>query len=193
MNGSREELQAIAEGTPVVVKGYLIHAKVSGPEACNCNIDEPGSLDFHLNLISTKTKANEQGLAAKPKQKSRMKRSVVVEIAPRIRADHPEWTIQKLKAMAKPEDFGYVRVTGWLMFDSRHTSKDAPRATAWEVHPITDFDVCESTKADCDAGQGWKSLDEPKGNSAIIVDACVRNRIVYLKLLWIDSEAIYED
>jgi hypothetical protein len=160
MNGNRQKLQTIGEGTPVMVKGYLIHAKESGQEACNCNIDEPDSFDFHLNLISTKTTSGEKNLSAKNKQKSRMKRSVVVEITPRIRVDHPEWTIQKLKEMAKPDDFGYVQITGWLMFDSRHTSKDAPRATAWEVHPITEFNVCESTKEECDAGEGWQSLDE---------------------------------
>jgi len=36
-----------------------------------------------------------------------------------------------------------VRVTGWLMLDTQHVKDHdgGPRATLWEVHPITAVDV----------------------------------------------------
>lgn len=55
-----------------------------------------------------------------------------------------------------------MKVTGWLMFDSRHTkiTESTPRATAWEVHPVTDFEVCDDTRAACDNEQGWVELED---------------------------------
>jgi hypothetical protein len=34
-----------------------------------------------------------------------------------------------------------------------------PRATAWEVHPVTGFEVCQGTKKQCDAGDKWVALE----------------------------------
>jgi len=52
----------------------------------------------------------------------------------------------------------YVRVTGWLMLDTKHISNPLVRSTNWEVHPITKFEHCTKTQAACDAGQGWEEF-----------------------------------
>src|SRR5262249_49605609 len=105
--------------------------------------------DFHLNLISAKNENKDK--------KTLMKRSVVIEMSPRSR--DPEWKLSGLQALAK--DRAYVRVTGFLMLDTAHIHfQSMPRASAWEIHPIAKFEVCEGTKSECDAGQNWKALED---------------------------------
>jgi hypothetical protein len=139
----RQPLQDIGEGTAVAIKGYLIHAKMTGaPESCNCFLKGLPNNDFHLNIVPTKA--------------STMKQSLVIEMSPRSR--NPNWKLPTMQALAGTKT--YVRVTGWLMYDSAHASfKSMPRATAWEIHPITKFEVCQGTKKQCDAGDKWKNLE----------------------------------
>ncbi|SRR6266542_3699172 len=140
----RDPLEELGEGTLVVVKGYLIHGDVTKtPESCNCYLPGEQNNDFHLNLVARKS--------------DELSASVVAEITPRLRRSG--WTKAKVRAIAESEK--YVRVTGWLLFDSMHASNFSPssRATVWEVHPVTKFDVCTKTKKECDAGQGWQRLE----------------------------------
>ena len=53
-----------------------------------------------------------------------------------------------------------MRVTGWLMLDTQHIERPITRSTNWEVHPVTEFEVCTSTVARCRAGEGWVTLDD---------------------------------
>lgn len=140
---ARDDLTALGEGKGIEVKGWLIAAHVTGtPETCNCKLKGTDNNDFHLNLVPTK--------------KSLIKRSVVIEMSPRSRDEG--WTLPKVKALADQKT--YVRVTGFLMFDSQHAAfQSMPRATAWEVHPVTKFEVCTQTQAKCDQGTGWKPLE----------------------------------
>lgn len=156
LNGPRDLLEKKGEGKPVTVTGFIIHAEESGTEACNCFFDD--SLDIHFNLVQTKTTKAEKNITDKKKLlKSRKNRSVVAELTPRIRPDG--WTEEKLKKLVK--ELKFVKVTGWLMFDSRHTklTESSPRATAWEVHPVTEFEICDGSKAECDNGQKWEKLE----------------------------------
>ncbi|HEV2863053.1 MAG TPA: hypothetical protein VGX48_18705 [Pyrinomonadaceae bacterium] len=143
MGADRKPLRDIGEGTAVAIKGYLIHAAVTKTaEACNCGIKGDENNDFHLNIVATKAGDMEQ--------------SLVVEMSPRSR--NANWKLPRLKTMAKTKT--YVRVTGWLMWDSQHAHfEHMPRATAWEVHPVTGFEVCEGTKKECDAGKKWVALE----------------------------------
>lgn len=143
VGADRKPLQDIGEGKAVAVKGFLIHAKLTGaPETCNCFLTGLNNNDFHLNLVPTKTGA--------------MKQSLVVEMSPRSR--DANWKLPTLQALAGTKT--YVRVTGWLMYDSAHAHfQSMPRATAWEIHPITGFEVCQGTKKECDAGNKWVALE----------------------------------
>lgn len=140
----RDELEEIAEGTEVRVKGYLIDAFVTRtPESTNCFLRGPENNDFHLNLVRRSDLNKSQ--------------SVVVEITPRFRP--AGWEISKLEALADARR--YVRVTGYLMYDTAHPGASSSRATAWEVHPVTRFEACVSTVARCNqnAAGAWRRLE----------------------------------
>ncbi len=52
-------------------------------------------------------------------------------------------------------------MSGFLLLDTEHISKNGgPRMTIWEIHPVTRFEVCTTTKAKCDLGTGWKDIDQ---------------------------------
>ncbi len=141
----RTEVEGMGEDTPVALTGYMIGAHPGSPETCNCKLTGLEDNDFHINIVERPT--------------DRMRDSIVVEMTPRIRAQHPGWTLPKLHSLLQSNTPAYVKVTGYLLFDSEHASRSGgPRATIWQVHPITKFEVCKSTRANCDAGQGWQLL-----------------------------------
>ena len=139
----RTLLVSWGEGTPLEVTLYIKKVKnyASGAESCNCNIDGDRNNDYHIVLVTAKNSAEKNSLTA--------------EITPRLRLD--TWTFDRLKDLAAQKT--YVRVTGWAMLDTQHVGKSVPvRKTHWEIHPVTKFEVCTTTKADCDAGNGWRPL-----------------------------------
>jgi len=139
------------EGTAVVVTGFLVHGDKSGLEVCNCFIGTrktPETLDFHLNLSDTK---------GDPKKV--LKQSLVVEISPRSPMRSKGWTLAKIKTLARRQVF--VRVTGWLLYDSEHTNfSKMPRASAWEIHPITKFEVCTASNVEDCKDDKWVALED---------------------------------
>lgn len=131
------------EGTPVVVEAYLVHAKNAGVESCNCYMQGKANNDIHMNLTQ--------------KQGQTPDESVVAEITPR---PHPSgWTMTKLTSLYTQDAF--VRVTGWLLFDSEHVTRSGgPRATLWEIHPVTKIEVCSGgNPAACAQAQNWQPLE----------------------------------
>src|SRR5204863_5644294 len=96
--------------------------------------------------------------------------SVTAEITPRVRQKlgHPDWVFSNIN------DFEgqFVRLTGWLMLDTKHIPQDPDtpllpnehrnkglsRATNWEIHPVTKFEICKTTVVQCRQGQGWEAV-----------------------------------
>lgn len=112
---------ATNEGTPVAVEGYFAGAKQEGPESPNCHGADADFRDWHLWLSATPGRDRT--------------RSVVVETTPVVRANHPEWTLDAIRALAR--DSARVRVSGWLMLDPEHPDQvGKTRGTIWEIHPI---------------------------------------------------------
>jgi hypothetical protein len=120
------------------VTGYVLGVKPGGGETCNCGKTDPAHIDTHIELVlkSTDTAGNQ---------------SVVVEVTPRMRAimraNGTDWST---KTLGKQIFGKWVKVRGWMMLDSQHTNVaentnpgDAKnwRATAWEIHPVTDIQV----------------------------------------------------
>jgi hypothetical protein len=138
-------------GSGVTLTAFLFDATQSDPETCNCYKPAPNR-DYHIWLAENKAGATK-------------KKFVVVEMTPRIRKNHPAWkltSIHKLKPKAgKP--WTLVRVRGYALFDNEHWNfpQRKIRATAWEIHPITEFSYC-TTGDSCDpaSDQGWKNLDQ---------------------------------
>ncbi len=135
-NWSAEDTAAIAryEGLPLQLEGYLAGAKSEGPESPNCHsVDNP---DFHLWLVDSPNKTRAE--------------SVVVEVTPRVRANHPGWTIDRLRTLMSTQ--ARVRVSGWLMMDVEHPDQiGKTRGSIWEIHPIIQIEVATNN--------GWQALD----------------------------------
>jgi hypothetical protein len=144
------------EGTPVQLTGFLFLVKPGGAESCNCDLTRRVDTDIHLVLVEHLEDADEQT-------------SVTAEITPRIRANgHPDWLFKNVKDL----EGEFVRVTGWLMLDTKHIrqshllpneriNKGLKRATNWEVHPITKLEVCQKSVSACKANQGWEEFRVP--------------------------------
>ena len=94
---------------------------------------------------------------------------MTAEITPRVRANaHPDWLFKNVKDL----EGEFIRVTGWLMLDTKHIpqtqrlpnerlNKPLTRSTNWEVHPVTKLEVCEQSVTACNANQGWKEFSVP--------------------------------
>ncbi len=140
---ARTIFEELGEAQAVEMKGFLIEADDSGIEACNCYIKGPANNDFHLDIVAHAEHEDD--------------RAVVAEMTPRGRPER--WRLDALRQFAAQKK--YVRVTGWLMYDTMHPGSSSHRATAWEVHPVTKFEVCTGTKASCDQGNNWRDLAQP--------------------------------
>ena len=147
----RKPLQALGEGTPVTLQGFVLIARQEGAESANCgtNIaDIPPNHDIHVTIVDTASQTDECS-------------GVVAEMIPHHRP--AAWTADNVNIVAQKKL--PVRVMGQLLFDSSHTpcqggkpvSGDPSRASLWEVHPIYEFDVCP--QGNCSNGTGWVSLE----------------------------------
>lgn len=120
-----------SNGRAARVQGFVIDVAYARPEATNCF--NPCGRDIHINLAKHK----DAGLTEQ----------VVLEVTPRLRAwaatQGIDWSEEALHAQLVGH---WVEFEGWLYFDAGHTSEsenispgrpDNWRATAWEIHPIT--------------------------------------------------------
>lgn len=122
------------------IKGYIYDVKSGGVETCNCKEREDQDKDTHIEIV------------ADPMQTSKTKR-MVIEVTPRMRdiMEHngEDWSTRALRDRLLGR---WVEVEGWLLFDDEHemnaenTNPGRPRnwrATAWELHPLTNIKVVE--------------------------------------------------
>jgi len=73
---------------------------------------------------------------------------------PHIRPDG--WTFTKLKNLADNKKF--VKAIGYLMLDTQHISNPLARLTNWDIHPVTNFQVCTGSVTACRNGNNWQDL-----------------------------------
>ena len=156
----KTQLDAMGEGRPHAVIGYLYYAKQEGAESSNCELTAPDDTDYHIGIGFDKS------VAASGDKTALKETAVVVEMTPQYR-DHfaPEWTLAAVKAVIGKQ----VKVVGQLMADNEHNvPKDncglaghGPacwRASIWELHPVTSFQYC-GTDAPCTQdGPGWVDI-----------------------------------
>src|SRR5262245_13946078 len=125
-------------GAPVRVEAFPIGVKRSGGEATNCNGGASGKddqVDYHLTFAAAGDTFD---------------RAVVAEVTPRIRAQHPSWTLEALGALLAEET--PVRLSGWLLLDPKHADHVGQiRGTRWEVHPVLRIEVLREGE--------WEDLD----------------------------------
>jgi len=117
------------------IEGYVVSVGRAGIELANCW--SPCRRDIHINL------------ALRPDAPST--EQVIVEITPnfgrRAAGYGWDWSEEKVKQTLVGH---WCRFEGWMFFDAQHAEEstnthkpgaDVWRATAWELHPVTDFEV----------------------------------------------------
>ncbi len=123
---SQADYNTVAQnnGRPVSITGYLANVRREGPESPNCHSQT--DRDFHIWLVDHPTTDRTN--------------SIVVEATPRVRANHPGWTIDRINTIVKQQI--PVRISGWTMLDPEHPDQvGQTRGTIWEIHPIMQIEV----------------------------------------------------
>jgi hypothetical protein len=123
------------------VTGFVLDVKPGGGETCNCGKTDAAHIDAHIELVLHAT--DTAGI-----------QSVVVEVTPRLRAimgaSGTDWSTKTLRTQFRHK---WVKVRGWMTFDSQHASAAENthpggasnwRATAWELHPVTDIQAAQA-------------------------------------------------
>ena len=118
------------------IEAYVVSVAAGPLELTNCGV--PGRRDTHIH-VGVRSGAG-------PREQ------VVVETTPRLddyaRTQGWDWSAASLKQFEGRR----VRIEGWLFFDAGHAEESenvSPgrsenwRATAWEIHPVTKFEIVE--------------------------------------------------
>jgi len=123
------------------VTGFVLDVKPGGGETCNCGKTDAVHTDTHIELVlhATDTATTQ---------------SMVVEVTPRLRAimgaSGTDWSTKTLRKQLRHK---WVKIRGWMMFDSQHSNAAENtnpggarnwRATAWEIHPVTDIQIVQA-------------------------------------------------
>ena len=119
------------------VEGYVVSVAAGPLELTNCYI--PGRRDTHVHIGTHPNSPPTEQL--------------VLETTPRMedwaRRQGWDWSAKSLKRNLEGRR---VRFEGWLFFDVSHAGESeniAPgrpgnwRATAWEIHPVTRFEILD--------------------------------------------------
>ena len=96
------------------------------------------------------------------------RQSVIVEMTPQFREQfEPDWTFDNIKALIGRQ----VKIAGQLLIDNEHNIRTQNcglpgadqstcwRASAWELHPVTQFWVCPTDSCEVD-GTAWVSVQQ---------------------------------
>jgi hypothetical protein len=121
------------------IEGIVFDAKPGGIETTNCRAENLADRDTHIEIVES---LDDSGPT----------RRMIVEVTPRTRALGAarglDWSTQALQALKGHR----VRVKGWMLFDFEHVDesentapkrRDNWRATAWEIHPLTDMTILD--------------------------------------------------
>lgn len=150
----QKELAALGEGSVAGTVGYLYYLQEGTAETSNCKLTGEDNTDFHLGIgydpALAKKIRDRDALTAAEKRALKMT-SVIVEMTPHVRfANGTSWNKESLRKAVGQK----VRVAGQLLFDNEHNVKSQNcamvgadmskcwRATAWEMHPVTLFQMC---------------------------------------------------
>ena len=177
-----EDLASSGEGQVREVVGFLYYVENTGKprqhqragETSNCQLLGTANADFHLGIgfdpsmagrIRNKTVGHIPG--APPGEMEQT--SIIAEMTPHTRAElHPGWTLARVNRAVGRQ----VLVRGQLMVDNDHVNAkddcgnpnantdECWRASVWEIHPVTEFFVCNSAQP-CDPNDpgAWTPLE----------------------------------
>jgi len=170
----KDQLDKLGEGRIHTVIGYLYYAKNGGKESVNCELEGTDAIDFHIAIgfdpeLAAKVlaKHNHQGKITDDEDSATKKTSMIVEMTPHYRGRFkPDWDLDAVKAAVGRQ----VKVTGILLLDNEHqdpkdncamgNKESCWRLTTWELHPVTQFQVCNAEPCAGDSN-AWVELGEP--------------------------------
>jgi hypothetical protein len=175
----KDDLAKLGEGQVFAINGYLFYAQKGGTsESSNCQLSDMDAIDFHIGIgfdaaLAAKVLAKatkKPGAKLTDAQKTALNQtSVVVEMTPHYRAQFkPDWSLDLLKAVLGRQ----VRVVGQLTADNEHNNAHDNcsfagantatcwRASIWELHPVTQFQVCNSAAKCDDNSADWVDLED---------------------------------
>jgi len=140
------DAQRWSDARAASIVAYVYDVKVGGEETVNCGETDSLYIDTHIEVVLG------------PQDTLKTSR-LIVEVTPRWRAflatQGEDWTTRALDQRLEGR---WVRFTGWLFWDFEHADEAAHtnpggdhvwRATAWEIHPVTEIKVCPGTPATC--------------------------------------------
>ena len=126
--------------------GFVYNVKLGSKETVNCGSADSVFMDTHIEIV---VGANSTDGGSR----------VIVEVTPRWRwfmaQQNQDWSTRVLKQTLQGH---WVRFTGWLFWDIEHPhnatnthtgTANIWRATAWEIHPVTEIRVCPGSPQTC--------------------------------------------
>lgn len=119
------------------IEGVVFDVKAGGIESTNCRAQDLADRDTHIEIVRS---LDDSGPT----------RRMILEVTPRLRAMAAkrglDWSTEGLQKLIGHK----VKISGWMLFDFEHIDeaentapnrRDIWRATAWEIHPVTDITV----------------------------------------------------
>ncbi|SRR6266581_4286835 len=136
-----------SEDSGASIVAFVVDVKKGSNETVNCGDTALAFIDTHIDVVQNPND-------------TRKRVRMIVEVTPRWRAfvgqENLDWTTPTLRQTLLGH---WVRFTGWLFWDFEHAHNaenthagDAAnwRATAWEIHPVTEIKVCPGSPQNCD-------------------------------------------
>ena len=110
---------AIRDTGLIYVDAFITSVKVSGPESCECHIDDPNFKDYHIYIAATNTKDGKQ--------------NQIVEVSRYSRQLNHSINFAYVKSLVGHK----VRIYGYTFMDQEHKSAIGNwRAGIEEIHPV---------------------------------------------------------
>jgi len=141
-----DDTQRWSDTRAASIVGFVHHVKPGGEETVNCGETEAPYKDTHIELVLD------------PQVTGKTVR-LIVEVTPRWRAfmalQGTDWATPTL---AQQLEGRWVRFAGWLFWDFEHADEaehtnpggtNVWRATAWEIHPVTEIRLCPGGPQTC--------------------------------------------
>jgi hypothetical protein len=124
-----------SDNSAAEIEGFVFDVKPGGIESTNCRAQDLADRDTHIEIVRS---LDDSGPT----------RRMIVEVTPRLRAialaRGLDWSTHALQTLIGHR----VKIRGWMLFDFEHVDESANtapkkrdnwRATAWEIHPVTDI------------------------------------------------------